>query len=301
MINYFKQQKPKELTVLIEYCIDRFIHYNKMNLLGEFLERLPYKGDNQQTLYNIINTAVEIKSGKADDYFNLAFDKMIDPIAFLNNIKFTSELFSTIQADTLKKILDIPGINTKFHLFIKFESFLESLDKIPSLNANFFINISNQLYEKNNVMAIQYGIRAIRKQDFDLMNDLKVIKCSCEKEPSDQPSIAELLMLSALKEGDYKRIWTIVENSYFTRARSIEQYDIALKYTAAAVKISDANSEMISRHIQFLSHRMRSIDGPDGILYGDRYKHKEENAKFNQQIETYRALYRKRTGKKYLI
>lgn len=301
MIDYFKQQKPKELTVLIGYCIDRYIYYEKTNLLNEFLEKLPYEGDDPQTLYNLINTAVKINPDKVDDYFNLAFAAMKDPIAFLNNIKFTSELFSAIHADTLKKILDIPGINNKFHLFIKFESFMESLDKIPSLDAKFFINISNQLYKKNTTMAIQYAIRTIRKPDFILKNDLKEIKCSCEKEPSDQPSIAELLMLSALKEGDYKKIWIIVENSYFVRARSIEQYDTALKYTAAAVKISDANSDMISRHIQFLSHRMRSIDGLEGILHGDRYKHKEENAKFNQQIETYRALYQKRTGKKFLI
>lgn len=301
MIDYFKQQKPEELTVLTGYCIDRYIYYERTNLLNEFLEKLPYEGDDPQTLYNLINTAVKINPNKVDDYFNLAFTAMKDPIAFLNNIKFTSELFSAIHADTLKKILDIPGINNKFHLFIKFESFMESLDKIPSLDAKFFINISNQLYKKNTTMAIQYGIRTIRKPDFNLKNDLKEIKCSCEKEPSDQPSIAELLMLSALKEGDYKKIWTIVENSYFIRARSIEQYDTALKYTAAAVKISDANSDMISRHIQFLSHRMRSIDGPEGILHDDRYKHKEKNAKFNQQIETYRALYQKRTGKKFLI
>ena len=301
MIDYFKQQKPDERTVLIGYCIDRYIHYEKMYLVNEFLEKLPYEGGDPQTLYNLINTAVKINPEKVDNYFNLAFGSMKDPIAFLNSIKFTPELFSAIHADTLKKILDIPGINNKFHLFIKFESFMESLDRIPSLDAKFFIDISNQLYKKDNAMAIQYGIRAIRKPDFNLKNDLKLIKCSCEKEPSDQPSIAELLMLSALKEGNYKKIWTIVENSYFIRAHSIEQYDTALKYTAAAVKISNANSEMISRHIQFLSHRMRSIDGSEGILHGDRYKHKEENAKFNQQIETYRALYRKRTGKKFLI
>lgn len=301
MVDYFKQQKLKERTVLIGYCIDRYIHYKKTNLLNKFLEKLPYEGNDSQTLYNLINTAVEINPDKVDNYFNLAFAAMKDPIAFLNNIKFTSELFSVIHAETLKKILDIPGINNKFHLFIKFESFMESLDKIPSLDAKFFINISNQLYKKDAAMAIQYGIRDIRKPDFNLENHLKLIKCSCEKDPPDQPSIAELLMLSALREGDYKKIWTIVENSYFVRARSIEQYDTALKYTAAAVKISDANSDMISKHIQFLSLRMRSINGPEGILHGDRYKHKEENAKFNQQIETYRILYRKKTGKKFLI
>ena len=301
MIEHFKKQEAKDLTVLISYCIDRYVSYDKSELLGEFLEKLPYDGTDPQTLFNLINATIEFDSDLTDNYLNRALASMKDPISFLNNINFTSQLFSVIHPDTLKKILDMPGINTKFHQFIKFESFMESLDKIPTLNAKFFIDISNQLNEKNTALAIQYGIRAIRKQDFNLEENLKELKCGCDNDPADQPSVAETLMIESLKAGDFNKIWAIVENCYFIHALTVSQYESALKYTAAAVKISNAKSELIAKHIQFLSRRMRSIDGPEGILEGDRYKHKEENAKFSQQIDAYRALYQKRTGKKFLI
>lgn len=301
MIAHFKKQNEQEMTVLIGYCIDRYVNYEKTDLLESFLEKLPYKGNDPPILFKLINASVGLDSEIVNDYLKRALNSIKDPISFLNNINFTSELFSEIHPDTLKQILDLPGINTKFHHFIKFESFLESLDKIPSLDAKFFLDISNQLYEKNTVMAIQYGLRAIKKQDFSLEEHLKEIMCACESDPSDQPSISEQIMLTALKEGNAKKIWIVVDNSYLVNAIRVDQFDVALKYTAAAVKISKANSEMISKHIQFLAGRLRSIDGPEGILEGDRYKHKEENAKFNQQIELFRALYQKRTGKKFLI
>ena len=301
MIAHFKKQNEQEMTVLIGYCIDRYVNYEKTDLLESFLEKLPYKGNDPPILFKLINASVGLDSEIVNDYLKRALNSIKDPISFLNNINFTSELVSEIHPDTLKQILDLPGINTKFHHFIKFESFLESLDKIPSLDAKFFLDISNQLYEKNTVMAIQYGLRAIKKQDFSLEEHLKEIMCACESDPSDQPSISEQIMLTALKEGNAKKIWIVVDNSYLINAIRVDQFDVALKYTAAAVKISKANSEMISKHIQFLARRLRSIDGPEGILEGDRYKHKEENAKFNQQIELFRALYQKRTGKKFLI
>ena len=301
MIEHFNSQNEQELTLLIGYCIDRYVTYEKAELLGSFLGKLPYKGDDPQTLFNLINATVEVDSDLVDDYLKRALKAIKDPISFLNNIQFTSELFGVIHPDTLKEILDLPGINTKFHQFIKFESFMESLDKIPSLDAPFFIKISNQLYEKNTTMAIQYGLRAIKKSDFKMSEHLKEIKCACENDPPDQPSIAEQIMLTALKDGNAKTIWMVVENSYFVNASSITQYDAALKYTAAAVKISKANSDMISKHIQFLTRRMRSVDGPEGILEGDRYKHKEENAQFSRQIDMFRVLYQKKTGKKFLI
>ena len=301
MIAHFKKQNEQEMTVLIGYCIDRYVNYEKTDLLESFLEKLPYKGNDPPILFKLINASVGLDSEIVNDYLKRALNSIKDPISFLNNINFTSELFSEINPDTLKQILDLPGINTKFHHFIKFESFLESLDKIPSLDAKFFLDISNQLHEKNTVMAIQYGLRAFKKQDFSLEEQLKEIMCACESDPSDQPSISEQIMLTALKEGNAKKIWIVVDNSYLVNAIRVDQFDVALKYTAAAVKISKANSEMISKHIQFLAGRLRSIDGPEGILEGDRYKHKEENAKFNQQIELFRALYQKRTGKKFLI
>lgn len=301
MIEHFKKQDENERTILISYCIDRYVSYKKTELLGEFLDKLPYEGNDPQALFNLINATVELNTDLTDNYLNRALVSMKDPISFLNNINFTSELFSVIHPETLKKILDLPGINTKFHHFIKFESFMESLDKIPTLEAKFFIDISNQMYEKNTALAIQYGIRAIRKQDFDFAKHLKDLKCSCENDPADQPAIAEILLVESLKAGQVKRIWVIVENSYFIQARTVTQFESALKYTAAAVKVSNANSEMIAKHILFLARRMRSIDGPEGILEGDRYKHKEENAKFSQQIDAYRALYHKKTGKKFLI
>jgi hypothetical protein len=300
-VAHLKKQDPSELQTIIGCCIDRYLHYKKTELLGEFLEQMPYQGSDIQTLFNLINAGVELKSNLVNEYLNKVFTTMKDPIAFLNNIKFTSEFFSVVNSETLKKILDLPGISTKFNQFIKFESFMESLDKIPSLPSKFFISISNQLYEKNTAMAIQYGIRAIRKPDFVLEEDLQQINCCCDNDPKDQPSIAELLMISSLKEGNYKRVWTIIEKSYFIHARAIAQLDVALKYTAAAVKVSNANSEMIARHIQFLARRIRSADGTEGILEGDRYKHKEENQIFNKQMEAYRALYLKKTGKKFLI
>ena len=301
MVEHFKKQKEHERILLIGYCIDRYVNYEKTDLLQSFLEKLPYKGNDPQILFKLINASVGLDSEMVDDHLKRALKAIKDPISFLNNIKFTSELFSVIQPDTLKQILDLPGINTKFHHFIKFESFMESLDKIPSLDAKFFIGISNQLFEKNTIMAIQYGLRAIKKQDFDLGEHLKEIQCACENDPADQPSISEQIMLTALKEGNAKKIWDVVENSYLINAVRVDQFDVALKYTAAAVKISKANSEMISKHILFLARRLRSVDGPEGILEGDRYKHKEENAKFNQQLELFRALYQKRTGKKFLI
>ncbi|MFC1557595.1 hypothetical protein ACFL6I_12645 [candidate division KSB1 bacterium] len=300
-IEHILKQSKEEIIAISGYAIDRFVEYDKANLLNDFTEQIPYEGSDSQTLFKLINTAVELGSGKVDEYLSRALESMKDPIAFLNNIKFSAELFNAISPETLKKILDLPGINTKFHHFIKFESFMESLDKIPSLTAKFFIDISNRLYEKNTAMAIQYALRAIRKPDFLIDENLKEIKCACDKEPSDKPSVAELLMLTTLKEGDFAKIWKIVENSYFVNAHSVNQFDEALKYTGAAVKLSGANSDLIAKHIMFLSRRIRSVDGPEGIIEGDRYKYKEENVKYNQQIEAYRALYQKKTGKKFLI
>ncbi|MCP4723440.1 MAG: hypothetical protein GY863_00315 [bacterium] len=301
MIKYFQSQNESDLHGIVEYSIDRYASYEKTYLLGEFLEKLPYESANPDTLFKLINASVELDPEDVDGYLNRALDSMKDPIAFLNNIKFSSELFGSIKPETLQKILDLPGIQTKFHQFIKFESFMESLDNIPSLDAIFFINISNQLYTKNLNLSIQYGMRAIRKQDFTVKEHLSQLLSACEKDPPDQPSVAEILLLTSLKEGKYEKIWTIVDNSYFINAKTVAQFDTALKYTAAAVKISQAKSEMISKHILFLSKRIRSVDGPEGILEGDRYKHKEENQAYNQQIEAYRALYLKRTGKKFLI
>ncbi|MFC1564198.1 hypothetical protein ACFL6G_04635 [candidate division KSB1 bacterium] len=301
MIKYFESQNEADLNGITEYSIDRFANYEKTYLLNEFLDKLPYQGTTPETLFKLINAAVELDPEDVDGYLKRALDSMRDPISFLNNIKFSSELFNSIKPETMQKILDLPGIQTKFHQFIKFESFMESLDKIPSLKAEFFINISNQLYQKNMNLAIQYGVRAIRKPDFSIEDHLKLMKCACEKNPPDQPSVAELLLLTSLKEGNYMKIWGIVENSYFVNAKTIAQLDTALKYTGAAVKISQAKSEIIGKHILFLSKRIRSVDGPEGILEGDRYKHKEENVAYNQQIEAYRALYMKRTGKKFLI
>ncbi len=301
MVKFFEKQNESDMHGIVEYAIDRFVTYEKTYLLNEFLDKLPYQGENPETLFKLINAAVELDPEDVDGYLTMALDSMKDPIAFLNNIKFSSELFGSIKPETLQKILDLPGIQTKFHQFIKFESFMESIDKIPSLDANFFIKISNQLHNKNLNLSIQYGMRAIRKPDFSIPDHLNQLECACEKDPPDQPSVAEILLLTALKEGKYERIWLVVEHSYFVNAKSVAQFDTALKYTGAAVKISNAKSEMISKHILFLSKRIRSVDGPEGILEGDRYKHKEENQAYNQQIEAYRALYLKRTGKKFLI
>ena len=238
MIAHFKKQNEQEMTVLIGYCIDRYVNYEKTDLLESFLEKLPYKGNDPPILFKLINASVGLDSEIVNDYLKRALNSIKDPISFLNNINFTSELVSEIHPDTLKQILDLPGINTKFHHFIKFESFLESLDKIPALDAKFFLDISNQLYEKNTVMAIQYGLRAIKKQDFSLEEHLKEIMCACESDPSDQPSISEQIMLTALKEGNAKKIWIVVDNSYLINAIRVDQFDVALKYTAAAVKIS---------------------------------------------------------------
>ncbi len=301
MIDFLQKQTPEELEVITGYTIDRYVNYEKTNLLSDFLDLIPYQGKDPQTLFNLINASVELVSGKVDEYINRTLDNIKDPIAFLNNIKFDEVLFDTINPETLQKILDLPGINTKFHKFISFKSFMEALDKIPSLTAKFFIDISNQLREKNLAMAIQYGVRAVRKSDFTIDEHLELINCACEKEPADQPSVNEVLMLGALKEHNFKKIWSIVEKSYLIHAREVVQLDEALKYTAAAVKLSGAKSDLISKQIVFLSRRLRSVDGPEGILQSDRYKHKEENVKFSQQIDAYRALYQKKTGKKFLI
>jgi len=301
MIEFLKKQKPQELDAITSYAIERYVNYERTNLLDEFLEKIPYEGKDPNTLFNLINASLELDKTKVDAYVNRALAVMKDPISFLNNIKFTEGLFEAITPDTLKKILDLPGINTKFHHFINFKSFMEALDKIPTLQAKFFIDISNRLYEKNTAMAIQYGKKAVARADFSIEDHLGDMVCACEKDPPEEPSANEILMLSALKGGKFPRLWAVVEKSYLPNAKMVAHWDEALKYTAAAVKLSGAKSDLIAKHIMFLSRRMRSVDGPEGILEGDRYKHKEENAKFNQQIEGYRTLYQKKTGKKFLI
>lgn len=45
----------------------------------------------------------------------------------------------------------------------------------------------------------------------------------------------------------------VADNSYFVNATSITQVRCSIEYTAAAVKISKANSDMISKHIKLLT------------------------------------------------
>ena len=203
--NYYNGESDEVFVYLCNAYFDRYATYEKAELLGPFLEKLPYKGDNPQTLFNLINATVGIGSDRVNDYLKRALKAIKDSISFLNNIQLTSERFGVIHSDKLKEILDLPGINTKFHQLIKFESFMKSLD------TPVFIKISNQLYEKNTTMAIQYGLRAIKKSDFQMSDHLKEIKCACENDPPDQFSIAEQIMLTALKEGNAKKSgWLLI-------------------------------------------------------------------------------------------
>jgi len=288
-------------TALTGFAVGCFVKYDKAYLLDEFLNKVPYDGNDSAALFQLINASTYLDGDKINEYLNRVLEHMDNPAPFLTNVQFTPEIFAVINPEILNRILKLRGIKKKFDAFIRYDAFLEALDKIPELSARFYIDISNQLYEKSAALSMRYAVRATRKPDFILSEHLKDVRCSCEKDPPDEPSIAETLMIAALKKGDFRTIWTIIENSYFKHARRVEHLDAALKYTAAAVKLSGMQPEMIAKHILFLYRRMRSVNGPDGIIEGDRFKYKDENIKFSQQIESYRLLYRKRTGKNFMI
>jgi len=296
LINKFKGEK---LETFMNTIVDRYSNYEKNNLLLEILDEIKYEFKESYTIFKIINSAVISKPEIVDRFFKLALKYKKDPIALLNNVKFTADLFNYLEPETLKELLDLPGIQTKFDKFIRFETFMEALDKIPSLNSKFFIDISNKLYKVDVNLAIKYLLKAIDKKDFHL-EMIKDAKCTCNKEENTKTSVAETLLARALKEKDIKQIMKVLQNTFLLRPTCVADLDIALKYSEIVVKLSKNNPEFIKVHLQLLYRRSRSIDGPEGILEDDRYKHKEENVKYQDKINKYKDTYLKLTGQKLL-
>ena len=287
----------KKLETCMNTIVDRYSNYKRNTQLIEILDDIEYEFTDSYTLYKIINTAVISAPESVNKYFKLALKYKKDPIALLNNINFTDKLFENLEPDTLKELLDLPGIQTKFDKFILVESFMEAIDKIPELDARFFIDISNKLDKINADLAIRYAIKATTKNDFKIAL-LKDCHCSCEKDSNTKTSVADALLARALKKKDIKEIMQVLENTFLLRPTCVADLDIALKYSELVVKLTKANQEFVKVHLQLLNRRVRSIDGPEGIMEDDRYKHKEGNAKFIEPINYYRELLKNMTGQK---
>jgi len=298
IIDFINSEFPEPNPVLIGKIVERYSAYEKDKLIIEFLSHIPYNGEDSKVYTKIVNASLAYNKEKIDFYLNLSLKYIKDPINFLNNIKFSSDFFKYIKPETLKNLLDLAGIHTKFDQFIRYESFMDSLDNIPSLGAKFFIGISNKLLKVNKELSIKYAMKALNKPDFEL-ELLKDCKSSCTRIPGKLPSVAEALLLSYAKKGDYKNILKVLDLTLLFRPDSIQDLDIALKFSTIALKLSKGNPELIKKHITLLFRRARSADSPEGLVEDERYKHKEQNRKFRDQIDTYMNLYQKVTGKRF--
>ena len=287
----------EKLDTSMNVIVDRFSNYKKNVQLIEVLDNIDYEFKDPYTLYKIINTAVISNPENVDKYFKLALKYKKDPIALLNNITFNKELFANLAPQTTKELLDLPGIQTKFDKFIMFETFMETIDKIPDLSARFFIDIANKLNKVNTDLAIKYTLKATGKNDFNLAI-LKDCECSCEKNSETNTSVADALLARALQKKDVKEIMNVLEHTFLLRPTCVADLDIALKYSELVVKLTKNNPDFVKVHLQLLYRRVRSIDGPEGIMEDDRYKHKEGNAKFLDPINYYREMYKNMTGQK---
>jgi len=299
-IEYLNPKDAKPDYNLIGTIIERYAAYEKNELLMEFLYHIPYSGDDAKIYTRIVNASREYDPEHLDGYLNLALKYIDNPINFLNNVKFSADLFKNIKPETLKSLLDVAGIQSKFDQFIKYESFMESLDRVPSLDAKLFIEISNKLLKVNKELSIKYCMKALQKKGFEL-ELLKDCKASCERIPGKLPSVSEALLVTFAKKGDYKTILKILNLTLIAVPKSTEDLDIALKFSLLALKLSKGNPDIIKRHIMLLFRRSRSFDSPEGLVEDERYKHKEQNKQFLNQVEVYKNLYLKVTGKRFSI
>jgi len=299
-IEYINTEHSESKFMLVSSIIDRYSAYEKNELLMEFLKHIPYTGDDAKIYTKIVNASLGYDKDNIDKYLNLALKYINNPINFLNNIKFSADFFKHIKPETLKSLLDVAGIQSKFDQFIKYESFMESLDLVPSLGAKFFIDISNKLLKVNEELSIKYCMKALQKNDFNF-DLLKDCKCSCARIPGKLPSISEALLISYAKKGDYKSIIKILDLTLLGVPNSTEDLEIGLKFSLIALKLSKGNPEVIKRHIKLLFRRSRSFDSPEGLVEDERYKHKEKNKQFLNQVEVYKSLYLKVTGQRFSL